>query len=212
MQNPVHNHLYTTHHNIAARLSRTIKTKNFNEDDIIEWCQEVETDILQQVDLMYNFLEVELTVTNYKAFLPCNIYKIMDVYTTPDQRSSRIPYIDLGSYISFDTNQTLSSIYIDYKGMPVDLDSGLPLIIRGHEMACEAYCIWKIYTEDILNDKISIDSKNRIESRKDSELAACFSTSYRFKDRARMNNEMIIMGNWVPRLANLKLSKNDIIR
>ena len=207
-----HNHLYTDHKNIMARLSRTFTMKTINEADIIEWCQEAETDIIQDVDNMYKFIEVELDIENDRAYLPCNIYKILDVYLTPEDSTSRIDYYKVGPYISVDSSQNYTSIYIDYLGNPVDLKTGIPLIVRGHEIACEAYCTWKLFYQDIIMDKISVDAKNRIEMKMSYELAAAIGTSKRHKDRSDMNREMIIRGNWVPRLANLKLIKNDTIQ
>ena len=208
----IHNHLYTDHKNIYARLTRKVKSKRIDEGDIIEWCQEVEIDIIQDMDNMYKFVEAEFTVENNRVFLPCNVYKILDVYTTPDDTTSRIYYYKAGSFISFDAAESYTTIYIDFIGSPVDLETDVPLIIRGHEIACEAYCMWNIYFEDIISDKISIDAKNRLESRKDNELAACLSSSERHRDRQDRNRDMTIMMNWTPRPANIRLIKNDTIQ
>jgi len=207
-----HNHLYTDHKNIFARLTRKVRTKRIDEADIIEWCQEVENDIVQDMAYMYRYVEAEFTVENNRVFLPCHVYKILDVYTSPGDVTSRIYYYKAGEFISFDPSESYTTVYIDFMGMPVDLETGTPLIIRGHEMACEAYCMWNLFFEDIISDKISIDAKNRIESRKDMELAACLSTSERHRDRQDRNRDMRIMMNWVPRPANIKLIKNDTIQ
>jgi hypothetical protein len=39
-------------------------------------------------------------------------------------------------------------------GVMVDQDTGYPLIKKGHELACEAYCVYKMYYEDWLTNKI----------------------------------------------------------
>ena len=46
-------------------------------------------------------------------------------------------------------NNSYTSIYINYYGLPIDED-GKPLIVKGHEKACEYYCLKQLYEEDFL--------------------------------------------------------------
>jgi len=120
-----------------------------------------------------------------------------------------VPYTNVGSFISLDPDKSYTSVYIDYKGIPVDLDTGVPLIVRGHEDACVAYCIWAMYLEDMYDDKLSVDAKNRIEKRKDDAILAAKSKKYRYLDREDVNKLERIKFNMIPQPAGFKLIKTS---
>ncbi|MBC8315564.1 MAG: hypothetical protein H8E51_08670 [Bacteroidetes bacterium] len=204
-----HNSRYTDHYTVMAAISRMIKNKPFQEQDIVEWCQFVELDCISKTSTMYTYIEVELEVNNQRAFLPCNLHRLLDVYTIAEDYTSRVPYTNVGSFISLDPDKSYDSVYIDYKGTPVDLDTGVPLIVRGHEDACVAYCVWCMYLEDIYDDKVSVDTKNRIEKRKDDAILAAKSKKWRYLDREDANKLMRIKFNMLPQPAGFKLIKTS---
>lgn len=156
---------------------------------------------------MYLFQEVELdvTTTNKRVYLPCNIYRLLDVYSALGNSDSRVPYNMIGSFISLSLDTTLTSVYIDYYGVPIDIESGDPLIIRGHEDACFWYSMYMLYLVDILTDKISIDAKNELRMNKDNAILAAQNFSARHMDRNKMNRAMAIKYNIIPKPAQLKL-------
>ena len=199
---------YTNHLEILHRLSSIHKQKQFNEHDVLNWCQEVEMDILGEVDLMYQYVEFELSVINGRAKVPCNCYRIIDVYTAKDSPVSRIPFNRLKGYISVDSTKNYSTLYMDYYGTPIDVETGIPYIAVGHELACVAYCEYMAYYEDMLLGKLDGDARNRIEMKKNSEiLAAKGSWNMRHKTRDDMNKMHKIAYNLIPKPAALNLLK-----
>ena len=52
--------------------------------------------------------------------------------------------VNQGQYVHFSTSHTPTQVYIDYYSIPVDED-GFPLIKRGYEAACYAYCVYKLF-------------------------------------------------------------------
>ena len=84
-----------------------------------------------------------------------------------------MPFNYDGKYLNLGSDYKYDYVYINYYGTPIDNMTGTPLIVRGHEAACEAYCVHQMYYEDILTDKISIDAKNRIENDLTNKTRAC---------------------------------------
>ena len=167
------NQKYTDHKEIASRLARIHKNKIFYEDDILEWCQECETDYVGDVDNMFKYLQVGLTVINSLAKAPCNIFRVMEIYSDPDNNNSKVQNNYDGKYFNLGSDYAYDYVYINYYGTPIDELTGVPLIVRGHEAACEAYCVYQMYYEDILTDKISIDAKDRITNDMINKTRAC---------------------------------------
>ena len=202
----VNNQRYVSPMDIYAKLSRIHKSKNFSYDDIVEWCAEVETDYIGDVDGMSKFLEVKLDVSGYKAKLPCNVYRILDVYSSPQSTASREPYNNSGAYINFNSTYKNEYIYVDYYGITIDETTGEPLVLKGHEQGCEAYCIRNIYYEDFLLGKITTDRWGYIDN--DWKVKAEASKGgFRHWDRQKINDMNVIMGNIIPKIGNLKLAK-----
>ena len=127
---------YTDHNEIMLRIARRHKSLVLNEIDILEWCQEVEVDTLGSVDQMFTYVEFPLDVKNGRAKIPCNTYRILDVYLRPGDRNSRIPFTKLKGYISVDATKNYTKVFMDFYGVPIDLKTGIPQIIAGHEAAC----------------------------------------------------------------------------
>lgn len=143
---------YTNHHEIVNRLSRKFKTKDFNPDDVHDWCAETENDILRENDYFVKFLKIPLTIVSSKYItMPCNIHSIIDIYF---ENGIRPKYAHIGNKIQLFKDVTDEFLYIDYKGTPVDATTGDVLILRGHELACEMSCVKNSFFEDYLNGKI----------------------------------------------------------
>lgn len=189
-----------------ARIGRKYKSRILVEADIIEWCQEVECDIIGEVDDMYPYIGFPLDVVNSRAKLPCNVYRILDVYTTLRNDSSRVPFTRLKGYIGLDPDMDYTSVYIDYYGTPIDFETGIPLIQVGHEFACEAHCTYNMFLDDISNNKISQYFAEKLEAKQTGEiLAACGSHRIRHKTRDQMNREQAIHYNMIPKPASFNL-------
>ena len=201
------NSKYTTHHEIMFRVGQYIKNKQINESDFVEWCFKVESEILGKEQWAWEFQQFEMTVKNKRIFLPCNIYRILDIYTHPHHEGSRINATQIGTFATVNLPED-SKVYMDYLGIPIDLETAEPLILKGHEMACEAWCVFMMHYSDILNDKLSIDAKNRITATKDNEILAAQSYSSRQRTRNDLNKRMAIQYNMIPKPAMIRLMGN----
>jgi len=202
------NSKYTDHLNILARLTRYIKQKEFHPDDVMEWCQEVETDYLGDVDNMFLFLQVPLVVTNYAAKLPCNVHRVIDIYTDPNDNGSIVFANNDGAKLFLGNWYNKDYVYINYYGTPIN-DQGVPMIIRGHEQACEAYCILKVYYEDILNDKVSTRSAVEMKEEFRNKLNMARRMVFRHMTREDVNKGVIIRHSMITHIGNLALKQKE---
>jgi hypothetical protein len=146
-----------------------------------------------------------LKVINGKAKIPCNRYRIADV--TEGHR--RIRFNDIGSYIVFPPYEHYKEVLIDYWGTPIDFETGKPLIQRGHEEACEWFCLYNLFFGDFGTGKITQNFWNEIKQNKEQEILAAQSASVRFKTRAEMNCEQRITFEQLPEPARLWLLRDE---
>ncbi len=178
--------MYTTHREIMSRLRMSIKNKPIYEADILAWCQILEVEILAEESFFYHIKGQGLVVHNQNpkfAEIPVNVFKLQDVYTDPKNRNSRLSpfvmYDSTGDQIVFNDKFKGDHVYIDYMGMPfMDEPPYYPLILKGHQLACEAYCKFKLFEEDILYGKIN--GEFLIQTR-DQEILAAKASTERFK-------------------------------
>jgi len=154
---------------------------------------------------MYHYRAFPLTVANSRAWLPCNVYRILDVYDKNGNTATAVEYNNAGEFLVFRSDMTLTTIYIDYEGHPVDLETGLPLIIKGHENACLHYCLYMLHYEDILHDRISVDAKNRLEYNRGAELLAAMSYKAKNKSRRDLERNDAIMYDELPEVAKYEI-------
>jgi len=186
--------LYTDHEDIASRLARVLKESNktIDDNDIIAWCQEVETEFCPDQDNMAIYECAELPVNDHKAKVPCNTYRILAVYSHKGDPSSLIPYKKNknGGWISLSPDSRYQKIYVDYVGTPIDHETGLPLIIKGHEQACYWYCMFNIFFPDSISNppRISPNGWQNIQNYKENEILAARGVNLRHKDKADIRN------------------------
>lgn len=195
---------YTTYKDIWARLTRTFPDKNIQEDDILEWCAECETEWIGDIETMTLYTKVPLTVSRYQALLPCNVFRILDVYTDPEKSNSEVPYYNNGAYLVFGSTMDANTVYMNFYGLTVDDATGSPKIKKGHEQACEAFCLWKISYSDWLARRIDNSQFGYIEEQKNLQIDAA-KVDFKHFDRARMRNIRMIIGNMKPSLVKNNL-------
>ena len=198
------NSKYTTYGDIFERLTRTFPEKNIQESDIIAWCAECETEWIGDIEAMTQYTKKALTVSNLQALLPCNVYRILDVYTDPTNPNSVIPYYNNGAYLIFGSDVTETTVYINYHGITIDQDTGYPLIKQGHEQACEAFCLWKLSYSDWMTNRIDNSKFAYIEEQKNLQIDAAKYDMRNF-DRQRLRNIRTIMANMRPQLVGHNL-------
>ena len=209
------NYKYLKVGEIVSRVTSRLKgfNKNVAEVDIIEWCMQVENEFCVNVDNMYIYTHVPLTVINNTAKVPCNVFRIADVYTSHSNhgQGNRVPYQDLGSVLAFNPHHKVTIPYIDYWGSPIDLETGEPLIQRGHENACEWYCVYNLLFVDAATGKITADFwHNTVERNKENEISAAQCSSVQFKSRDQLNQEMRITFDEMPEPAKLWLLSSEV--
>jgi hypothetical protein len=201
--------LYTDHEYIMNMLSRPLKesSKNIVEQDILEWCQQVETEFCTDIDNMHIFEGAEIPIINHRGRVPCHTFRILDVYSDLGVTSSRVPYKKniQGGYLHFHPSLNLKKIYMDYVGTPIDMETGVPLIIKGHEQACYWFCMFNLFFNDRLTRRIDRDAWQEIKDNKENEILAARGTNYRHKDREDINRLDRITFSLIPRPAQLKL-------
>ena len=88
---------------------------------------------------------ITYTIKDGKVLLPFDCFKLESVY---DQNNSLVKDMsNQGDYIYFSSVYMPEKVFIDYYSIPVDAD-GFPLVKRGYEAACYAYCVYKMFEED----------------------------------------------------------------
>lgn len=206
------NQKYTTVENIFARLSQKIKTKSFDIEDIVQWCAECTVEVIGAPIAMRNYNKLKLRVTQNKALLPCNVYRLLDVFSSANHRYKS--YYNDGSHIVFNSTQRFENdgesdfIYINYLGIAVDSKTGYPYILRGHEIACESYCVKQLYREDFYNGKISHAVWTDITDECSIQCAAA-NNGIRHESNDDMRNVLLQFYNMVPRMKEIPMFHLD---
>ena len=207
------NYKYARYSEILNRVTSRLKgfDKVVGEAEILEWCMQVETEFCPNVDNMFIYTGVPLKVVNGRTKPPCNLYRVSDIYTHHSDHGHRIPFNDIGSYFIFDPHNHPKEVFIDYWGTPIDMETGEPLIQRGHEDACEWYCVYNAFFSDAGTGKITSDFwHNTIVLNKEHEILAAQSSSVRFKTKDQLNQEMKITFDELPAPARLWLLRDEM--
>ena len=194
--------------NILDKITRVHKHKQVNEGDIVEWVAECETDYLQDIDHMIGYIGIGLFVRNGRAKLPCNVYRIFSVYTRRGDRGSQVRFRKVGQWLYFDQPCKFHTVYIDFAGIRVD-EAGYPVVNPAHLQALEAFCVYKLYYEDFILQKISGMAWGEI---KEDMINKCRETAYDFRDMTLedFNHLHFIQYNMVPKIGGMQLSQDDV--
>ena len=110
-----------------ARLTSLFPSKIIQEENIIAWCAECETEWCGDVESMVTYTKHEMSVSNYQAQLPCHVYRILDVYTDPTDPNSVVPYYNNGAYLVFNSTMTEDTVYMNYYGIAIDQETDLEI-------------------------------------------------------------------------------------
>lgn len=201
----IRNDLYVDHKVVLAMIRSRFKTLEFIEEDIMNFCQEAEREI-GDVENMVKFIEIPVPLeNNYRGLLPCNIYRILDVYSRPKDNTSRILFNRNkdGRYLYVESKYKLDKVYMNYVGNPVN-KNGLPLIVRGHEMACMYYALYNSLMESAMLGKIDGNMWAMIRNESPLRIASAVG-SVRHMTHEDWNHLNIIQGNMIPKIGNISL-------
>lgn len=156
---------------IYARLSAEHKGKmsEYERYTIMRWCAEVQTELIRDPSHM-TFRKISIGVPkNMMVRVPMEVSKIERVYN--GDTGSLLQYSFNGEYVFLSERDKDVPVALDCYTHVLD-DDGFPMIARGLEKACEAYCLYKMYHEDYLDGKINGQQWQDISNAKDWELAA----------------------------------------
>lgn len=159
------NNKYFTVETILARLNsqHPDKSSQFSIGQIVSMCAEIELEVISSYIQFIEFSDVEIVVADGKAFLPCNLHRLLHV-------SKYHHYYNDGKKLSFHKLVPANGekIKIDYLGIPIDEDSGFPLFLKGHEQALYWGCLKRMYESDFfkgnLHPNIWYDIKDSYEN------------------------------------------------
>lgn len=187
---------------ILDRLSRTHKNVKFTLADISEWCGVVETEYLGSDSYMVKYKNVPIKVIDYAALLPCNAYRLLTIRLESDG-PSYTGYIYDKQKLTFNTSVTFTKddnandiVYATYKGIPVDSETGYPLVLADHIEVCAAYCLKNTYYDDYLQGKIDHNRWMVMEQDFDNKLAGASVNNIRFysdKEKQQLSRIMYNM-------------------
>jgi hypothetical protein len=207
------NQKYVTAESIMARLAMKIRSKDFTIDEIVQWCAECTIEIINAPLAMYNYTKVKLIVQNHKALLPCNVYRLLDVFNYGNHRIKQ--YYNDGTHINFGFSQVYDNdtdgnqvIYINFLGIAVDTKTGYPFILRGHELACEAYCTKQLYREDFFQGKINQAVWREITDESSLQCAAA-NNGIRHHSNDDMRQMLLQVHNMIPRMKEIPMFHLD---
>jgi len=188
---------YATIQEIFARVTSVIKQKKINAADVVEWAVQCETEYIDNFESYFLYLKVKLDVRDKMARVPYFKARILDVYQDPDKKGSQVNYYDSGRYLILDSSYDKDYIYINFIGIPIDEDSGYPLIRKGHEEACVAHIICNLYREDFYNGKINQAQWYEMKEERRTQVEAA---KYNFGDYSRrdLDNIKAITLNKIP--------------
>ena len=143
---------------------------------------------------MVRYEEVELTVESCRALLPCNLERILDIYD-PNE-SIVVGAQNMGSYLSLPDDYTDDTVFINYVGTPLS-NQGIPLIVKGHENACELFCKIRTFEEDMVDGRFD---KNLWMSWDQQFSGMCQNALQNWKHKTRddINKLQVIRGNMIP--------------
>ena len=167
------NQKYTTIREIISRISLQApgKADSYSFDNYVDWCGICEVDYIKQSQYFVDYTAVKVEIDNQgRGLLPCHINRLKDVCVDEDMRK-RISYNHDGRIIRI--SERHDAIYLNFNTYPM-CEDGYPLILKGHEEACVAFCMVKMYYSDFLDGKLDITRWNYLNQELSDQLKTTF--------------------------------------
>ena len=184
------NYRFVTIDTVAAMLARRHKGLNFEKDDIIEYCRECIEEIADPDTCLLKKSDVELTVQNSVAELPCDVYRLLSVRVNGVTPSRSI--VDDGTYLHM--NFQSGKIRIDYFYLPETRDR-MPIVALPARMACYYYCLLAIKGDDYERGLITQNVWNNWQTQYNYQVSRARG-SFKNISRDDLNEIMRIMFTW----------------
>ena len=155
---------------IYASLASTYKRKimEYDEITIIRWCSDVVAILLTDERATKEMVADMGMPVNLQHALPDGLVQLIRVYATDTK--ALIPYSHQSEYVCFEPKYEFTNISFHFRQLMIE--DGYPLIPRGFEKACEAYCLYQMYHEDYLDGRIDGQRWQDISNTKDWEIEA----------------------------------------
>ncbi len=198
-------HLYVTYHTIYSDVTRIYKHFNFDQGDVEIWCNDLVLRYIKDVATMvtYEGFECEVNQETGMVYLPCNVFRILDVYDGSNYLDYNKDGLD-GFFIRLKGTSFPSMVYLNYKGIPMNSE-GEFLLAKGYEPAAETICVLNMVKREMgsssFNANLYIDLENKLSN----QIRSARSNIYRFLDRADMQKSTLIKYNAIPKVGFLKL-------
>lgn len=190
---------YVTFNEIYSRVTSIIKNKQINPADVLEWCFQCEAEWIRHTNSAVPYLKIMLPVKDKTARIPPHRVRILDVYSDPENEKSSVNYYDSGSYIVLDSNYKKDYVYINFFGLPIDPETGIPLIKKGNEEACVRFVICNLYYEDFLNGRIDGSRWGEMKEERNLQVRAA-QNEMSDQDRRELREVLAISLNMLPQI------------
>ena len=196
---------FITHVAVLDELEGKFKSVKWNEEDVMRWCQMVETIYVADPDAMWRFEDIQLKIVKGKFVLPVNCYKLIDVFDPETQQ--RVRFNRQNRVIKQLINYKKDVIAINYIGTPIDKDC-LPMIHEDHFPACETFCKINNFEELALYNEINQGIFNDWKVRFDGQIQGV-KGGFRDWGSQEFGDMMVIHGNEIPRIGFMPLMNNS---
>lgn len=190
---------YTTLEEIYARVTSLVKSKSINPADVVDWAIQCETEWIENYNSYVRYLKAKFVVSDYMVRIPPYKVRVLDVFEDPDKNSSRVQYYDNGSYLVLSSTYKKDHVYVNFIGLAIDEETGLPMIHKGSEEACVAHVIHNLFYEDYLNNNIDQGRYNTIAQTRDLQVRAAKSSFAQY-DRQELREVLAISLNLTPHI------------
>ena len=158
------NNLFFTPDLIYKRLLQTyrVKMQEYNIVNVIDWCAELEQEIIVDVEALIRFKGVQvgfpqedgtLIISNDMVPVPRFVHRIDRIYDEDNNLILGAGYN--GSYIVLPSTFEGDEVYIDGYSLPFDPETMRPLLLKGHEQAAYHFCVLKMFEEDIALQRVA---------------------------------------------------------
>lgn len=185
------------------------------------WCTQCVRDILSvnNIDVMWKFIDIPITFTNKVATVPQNIIRILSLYTDKEypkttavsyralygSSSTETSVVYTGDNMILPSDMDYTTLYLTYYGTPVDEDTGDILIPRVFDLAVEAYCTYNMYLEDIMLGKLNNNAIQILINDKNNEMGAAMYKKFTLMTVDQITREIEYHGDLLPQIGNYPL-------
>ena len=198
-------HLYVTYHTIYADVTRIYQHMNFDEGDVEIWCNDLVLRYIKDVTTMatYEAVECEVNQDTGIVSLPCNIFRILDVYDSSGYVEYNKDGLD-GFFLRLTGTSFPSIIYLNYKGIPMNSE-GEFLLAKGYEPAAETMCVYNMIKRKMGTPEFDRGLYADLGQQLSYQIQAARADVFKFIDRADLHKSLLIMYNAIPKVGYQKL-------